>query len=451
MKIVLVGAGSTQFGYGTLGDIFNSKTLAGSEITLLDINSQALETVLRTAGTFVGQHALPFTVNATLDRRAAFRNADFIITSIEIGNRFQLWEEDWKVPLQYGVHQVYGENGGPGGIFHALRIGRSYLDIVKDAVEVCPDAWIFNYSNPMTAICTTVQRAYPQAKFVGLCHEIGWLGRWLPRLLGRKFEDLRFTAAGLNHFSCMLELKDRSSGKDLYPEVLQKAEAFFRREPGYSDLLDEYRRTGSLEESETYDKGTSDRQSSYEWADRRLVQFMLKTYGLLPITTDSHFGEYLGWAWDIADHRGILDFYDVYKIMLSREARTAIKLETSERVVPIIDGMLTDAGFEESAVNVPNDNLIEDLPRWIAVEVPALIGRNGVKGIRINNMPKGYLALLRSYTGVYDLTAEAIIHGRKDYVIQAMLANPVVHQATPVAAMVDRMIAQQQQWLGYLK
>ena len=372
-------------------------------------------------------------------------------TSIEIGNRFELWDEDWKIPLQYGVNQVYGENGGPGGVFHALRIGRIYLEIVKDAMDICPEAWIFNYSNPMTAICTTVKRAYPQAKFVGMCHEIGWLGRWLPRMLNMKLEDLHFTAAGLNHFSCMLELRDRNSGRDLYPEVLSKAGDFFKNEPGYSDLLDDYRRTGNLDETERFDKGTSTKKSSYEWADRRLVQFMLDNYRLLPITTDSHFGEYLSWAWDIADHRGILDFYDVYKIMLTREAKAVIKLETAERVIPIIEGILSDTGYEESAVNVQNNDLIEDLPRWIAVEVPAVINKSGVKGIKISNIPKGYLALLRSYTGVYDLTAEAIIHGRKDYVIQAMLANPVVHQARPIAAMVDRMIAQQHKWLGYLR
>jgi alpha-galactosidase len=451
MKIVLVGAGSVQFGYGALGDIFNSRSLAGSEITLLDINSQALEFVLKNATDFVQQNKLPFTVSATLDRKAAFRNADFIITSIEVGNRFELWDEDWKIPLQYGVHQVYGENGGPGGVFHALRIGRIYLEIVKDVMEICPDAWIFNYSNPMTAICTTVKRAYPQAKFVGMCHEIGWLGRWLPRMLDMKVEDMHFTAAGLNHFSCMLELKDRKSGRDLYPEVLAKADDFFKSEPGYSDLLDEYRRTGSLEESEKFHKESSIGKSSYEWADRRLVQFMLHNYRLLPITTDSHFGEYLSWAWDIADHRGILDFYDVYKIMLTREAKAVIKLETAERVVPIIEGILGDTGYEESAVNVQNNDLIEDLPRWIAVEVPAIINKSGVNGMKITGMSKGYLALLRSYTGVYDLTAEAIIHGKKDYVIQAMLANPVVHQARPVAAMVDRMIEQQKKWLGYLK
>jgi alpha-galactosidase len=451
MKIVLVGAGSAQFGYGMLGDIFMSKALVGSEITLLDINEKALDTVFRTTQACIEKHNLKFTVKGTTDRKVAFRNADFIISSIEVGNRFQLWDEDWKIPLQYGVHQVYGENGGPGGIFHSLRIGRVVLEIVKDAMEICPDAWIFNFSNPMTSICTTVKRAYPQAKFVGMCHEIGWLSRWLPRMLNRNLEDMHFRAAGLNHFSCLLELTERKSGKDLYPEVLSKAEAFFQREPGYSDLLDEYRKTGNLDAAEKFDKGQTNTKSSYEWADRRLIQFMLKNYQLLPITTDSHFGEYLSWAWDIVDHRGILDFYDVYKIMLTQEVKHEITLETNERVVPIIDGIITDSGYEESAVNVLNNTLIAELPPWIVVEVPAIINKDGVNGIEMRNVSKGYLSLLRSYTSVYDLTAEAIIHSKKAYAIQAILANPVVHQAVHVEDMVTQMIDQQKKWLGYLK
>ena len=97
MKIVLVGAGSIQFGYGMLGDIFHSKMLKGSEVTLLDINPHTLKKVLDSAKEFIARHALDFTVNATTDRRSAFVNADFIISSIEVGNRFQLWDEDWKV------------------------------------------------------------------------------------------------------------------------------------------------------------------------------------------------------------------------------------------------------------------------------------------------------------------------------------------------------------------
>ena len=309
MKIALVGAGSAQFGCGTLGDIFSSKALAGCEIALQDINPGTLGETLKTAREFASAHSLANGLTATTDRREAFRGADFIISSIEVGNRFKLWDEDWKVPLQYGAPQVYGENGGPGGIFHALRTVPPILDIVRDAMELCPEAWIFNFSNPMTAICTTVSRAFPQAKFVGLCHEIGWLSRCLPGILGMALDEIMFRAAGLNHFSCALEIKNRRDGRDLYPEVLAKAPSFFARFTGYSDLFDDYRATGKMDAVESFGKGEAIGESRYEWADRKLVRFMLENYGLLPITTDSHFGEYLGWAHDVVDHRGILDFY----------------------------------------------------------------------------------------------------------------------------------------------
>ncbi|HZK19575.1 MAG TPA: alpha-glucosidase [Treponemataceae bacterium] len=451
MKIVLVGAGSAQFGCGTLGDIFCSSQLQGAEITLLDINAQAVDTVFQVAKDTIKKHGLQFTVNATTDRKAAFVDADFIISSIEVGDRFKLWDEDWKIPLQYGFKQVYGENGGPGGMFHSLRIVPVILDIVKDAMKICPEAYIFNFSNPMTAICTTVKRAYPEAKFIGLCHEIASLNTWLPSILSMDLDDLSFRAAGLNHFSCMVALKDKKTGRDLYPELLDKAEGFFQDESGFSDVLDKYRETGSLVESEKYYREHGSSKSKYTWADRKLVKFMLKNYQLLPITTDSHFGEYLGWAYDVVDHRGILDFYDVYKIMMMQETRHHINLKTSERVIPIIDGILSDASFEEGAVNIINEGLIEDLPSWIAVEVPAIVNKSGVKGIPFAALPKGYLGLLRSYCSVYDLTAEAIIHKSKEAVIQALLANPVVHHTRGLAEMVDRMIAQQSPWLDYLK
>jgi alpha-galactosidase len=451
MKIVLVGAGSAQFGCGTLGDIFSSKPLAGCEIALHDINPDSLGETLKIARDFAAAHALSNKLTATTDRREAFRGADFIISSIEVGNRFRLWDEDWKVPLQYGIPQVYGENGGPGGAFHAMRIVPPILDIVRDATELCPDAWIFNFSNPMTAVCTTVARAFPKAKFVGLCHEIGWLSRWLPGILGMELKDIKFRAAGLNHFSCALEVKAAKDGRDLYPEVRAKAAAFFEREPGYSDLLDEYRATGKMEAFESFHKGKARAESRYEWADRKLVKFMLENYDLLPITTDSHFGEYLGWAHDVVDHRGILDFYDFYKIMLSQEARREIVLKVSERVVPIIEGIVGDSGYEEDAVNVPNSGLLPDLPSWIAVEVPANVSKRGVEGIPMPGVPKGYLSLLRGYCGAYDLIAEAVIHKSKDLAIQALLASPVTHKATGLREMLDRMIDMQRPWLDYLK
>lgn len=451
MKIVLVGAGSAQFGSGMLGDIFASKELVGSHIVLHDINETALNKMLSVANRFITEHKLNYTITASTNRKEAFQSADFIISSIEVGNRFALWEEDWKVPLQYGMEQVYGENGGPGGVFHSLRIIPPILEIVKDAMDICPNAYIFNFSNPMTAICTTVKRAFPEARFIGLCHEIGWLQSWLPRMLSLDLDDIYFKAAGLNHFSCMIEARHKKTGDDLYPQVREKAEAFFLKEPGYSDMLDYYREHGVFEHEEQFEKTKMQRQSKYEWADRRIVKFMLDNYGLLPITVDSHFGEYIAWAADIVDHRGILDFFDAYKIMLTKNVDYKINLHTSERVVPIIDGILTNSGYEEAAVNVLNNGLISNLPDWIVVEVPTIINAQGVQGMEIGALPKGYASLLRSYCGVYDLTAEAIIHKKKDYVIQALLANPIVTKARNVKELVERMIDQQSKWLAYLK
>ena len=479
-KIVLVGAGSAQFGIGTLGDIFTSPTLQGAEICLHDINPATMEAVRQQAQNYLDRYnsadrqnqrimaspagtevvsnrtipeKLDFTLTATTDRAQALNKADFIIISIEVGDRFKLWEEDWRIPQQYGINQVYGENGGPGGVFHSLRIIPPILDICTQAMELCPDAHIFCYSNPMTAITTTVHRALPGIKFTGLCHEIASLERYLPTILNRSFEELDLTAAGLNHFSCLLEARDRKTGTDLYPEIMEKAYSFFATEPGYSDMYLHYKKTGKT----AWTEGSTSRaqlgieDSAFPWADRGLFKFIMENYGLLPITVDSHFGEYLSWAWELVDHRGIIDFFDFYKIALSQDHKPEITLELHERVVPIMEGILNDTGYLESAVNIPNNGFLPDLPDWIAVEVPANISKTGIHGKTIGSLPRGYAALLRNYTGVYDLTAEAIIHKRKDYVIQALLANPVVHRAVPLKDLVDRMIDHQDRWLGYLK
>ena len=117
-RIVLIGAGSAQFGYGTIGDILQSKVLEGTHIMLHDINPDALAVVEANGRKFIEEHQLPFKISATTNRAEALQGADFVINSIEVGNRFELWEEDWRIPQQYGIRQVYGENGGPGGLFH---------------------------------------------------------------------------------------------------------------------------------------------------------------------------------------------------------------------------------------------------------------------------------------------------------------------------------------------
>ncbi len=445
-RIVLIGAGSAQFGYGTIGDILQSKTLEGSHIVLHDINPKTLGVVEETGRAFIAEHDMPYTISATTNRAEAFKGADYLVISIEVGNRFELWEQDWRIPQQYGVQQVYGENGGPGGLFHSMRIIPPILEICADAMKICPDATVFNFSNPMSRICTTVHRAFPDLKFIGLCHEIASLPRFLPSILGVPYEALEVRAGGLNHFSAVLTAKYKDSGEDAYPDILEKAPKFFADMPSLGTMYKYFKETGQWpqEEEDFAAVGTE------AWPERRVFQIILEKFGVMPITSDSHFGEYIQWAYDVTEHKGILDFYNFYKEYLMN-VQPKIELRLSEQIVPIIEGIETDSGYIEEAVNIPNAGYIPSLPAWIAVEVPATVGKDGIRGIEVGPLPKGYAGLLSNQVAVHDLTAEAILQKSKSLALQALLVDPMVNVYHGIEDMLDTMIEYQEKWLGYLK
>ena len=445
-RIVLIGAGSAQFGYGTIGDILQSNVLEGSHIVLLDINPEAVSVVGKKAQEFIHEHSLPFTTSATTDREEALQGANFIVNSIEVGNRFDLWEQDWSIPQQFGIHQVYGENGGPGGLFHSLRILPPILEICADVMHICPEAYFINYSNPMSRICTTIHRAFPNLKLIGMCHEIAWIRALVPTILGVPYEALEVRAGGLNHFSVVLTAKYKKDGSDAYPDLLEKGREYYGAMPSQWHMDQFYKANGrwpeSPEEIELIPRAP--------WPERGLFKVMLDTYNLYPITTDSHFGEYIPWAYDVVDHKGILDFYRGYRNWMAKE-NPQIQLELSEQAIPIMEGILTDSGYLEEAVNIPNNGLIENLPDWIVVEVPAMIDKNGVNGLPQGMIPHGFAGLLLNQIAIHDLTAEAVLQKSRRIALQALLADPIVHQYQRVEEMLDTMISYQEKWLGYLK
>jgi alpha-galactosidase len=462
-RIVLIGAGSAQFGFGTLGDIFKSEVLAGSHVVLHDINAEAMKQVQDVAQAYVDENDLPFTLSATTSRPEALQGADFCISSIEVGDRFALWEMDWQVPLQYGIRQVYGENGGPGGLFHSLRIIPPILEICGDIVDICPEAYVFNFSNPMSRICTTVQRKYPDLRLIGLCHEIGSIPRHLPRLLGVPFEKLQTKSGGLNHFSVLLECTYKDTGKDAYPEIREKAPAYFAKLPTLRQMVQLWQefQARQAEQKEQGEQTVRDRaaieraiealEPDYLWHERGLFKVILERFGYLPITTDSHFGEYIQWAHDIVDHRGILDFYHFYKQWTSSKEPEMGQEATGERVVPIIEGILTDSGQEEMAVNLPNAGYIDNLPEWIVVEVPATVDKDGVHGIPLGQLPSAFAGLLYNQVAIHDMTAEAVLSGSKDVVLQALLVDPVVTSYRAAEQTLDTILELQKPYLDYIR
>ncbi|MHA1242676.1 MAG: family 4 glycosyl hydrolase [Promethearchaeota archaeon] len=160
-KIVLVGAGSSSFGPATLLDLFQSEVLHGSTIVLHDIDKDHLNVIYELITNENKIHNDKFVIEQTTDRRSALKGADFIISSIEVGDRYKLWREDYEIPRKYGSTQILGECGGPGGTMHAFRIIPPIVDIVKDVNAICPDAFFVNFSNPMARVCLAIKRATP--------------------------------------------------------------------------------------------------------------------------------------------------------------------------------------------------------------------------------------------------------------------------------------------------
>jgi alpha-galactosidase len=265
----------------------------------------------------------------------------------------------------------------------------------------------------------------------------------LPRILDTPLSNLSFTAGGLNHFSVLIDVRYRETGEDAYPDVRQRAPAYFASLPPLTQILREGF-SGELPGS------AADRL----WSDRRLFKVILERFGYLPITEDSHFGEFVHWAYDVVDHKGILDFYTWYKTWSSERA-TASSLEAMLEeehwgTIPIMEGIVTDSGQKEMAVNLYNAGLIDNLPQDLVVEVPAIVDKDGVHGLKLGALPKGIAGLMRVQAAVQDLTVEAALSGSREIALQALLIDPVVDSVERAEELLETMLELQKPYLSYL-
>ncbi|MDI7277588.1 MAG: alpha-glucosidase/alpha-galactosidase, partial [Anaerolineae bacterium] len=225
-RIVMIGAGSQSFGLGTLLDIIAyADELRGSTVVLNDIDSGALDLIASVARRLVEEAGADLVIGATTDQLAALEGAEFVITAVEVA-RLPTWRQDWLIPLRHGIKHVLGENGGPGGLGHTLRVAYLMLQVARNVEAVAPRAWLLNYTNPMSRVCLALTR-YTSLNVVGLCHQIGAGYYIVGKTLGlvgpaKDWEDHReqvawlqrkldIKAAGLNHFTFMYDIRDRET------------------------------------------------------------------------------------------------------------------------------------------------------------------------------------------------------------------------------------------------
>lgn len=427
-KVVLIGAASASFGPAMIGDAVLTPELRGSTLVLCDIDGERLEVMAAFARRLNEAVGAGLTIEHTTDRTAALPGAEFVITSIAV-KRDELWRLDFQIPLKHGIKQVLGENGGPGGLSHSLRNIPIILDIAHDAERLCPDALLMNFSNPESRIGLALSR-YSDMRFVGLCHGIGMGYNSISTLTGIPADDLEGIAAGLNHFAWFLSVRRKSTGEDVYP-ILRQADA--THDPSYYPLT------------------------------RRLF----REFGLYPHPSDDHIGEYLGYAWESCGLEGYhfdraeqwrqRGWERIGRIARGEEApplpedfrasgeerleEARPRLHRSgEFAFPIIASTLANRHALIEAVNIPNNGLIANLPDWAVVEVPAVAGADGIRGVRIGELPRGIAALLSTQVHVQDLVVEAAVHGSRQLALQALLADPVVPTIEAAERTLDELL-----------
>ncbi|MFG2793307.1 alpha-glucosidase/alpha-galactosidase [Streptomyces sp. NPDC048419] len=410
MKIAFVGAGSVVFTQGLLADLLAFPELAHARIALHDIDPERLATAEGAARHIAQVRGAKPVVSAHLDRRAALADADFVVNIIQVGMDAAT-RTDFAIPARYGLRQTIGDTLGIGGIFRALRTFPVLKGIAEDMAELCPDAQLLNYTNPMAMNVLHLSRIAPRLKVTGLCHSVYWTMHDLSALVDVPFEEVGYLAAGVNHQAWVLRFERK--GQNLYP-LLDEAIA---RDPGLLRRVrvDMYRRLGH------YPTETSEHSSEYvPWYlhhDSEIERLRLPVGAYLEIIEEN-----------AASYEH------------TREALAAgrpLPVEgTLEYAPQIIHSTVT--GTPRTVYgNVPNRGLIDNLPADSVVEVPCLVDASGVQPTRIGALPPQCAALNRAYVSVTDLVVRAAIDGDPRHIRHAAMADPATAAALPVERIWD--------------
>ena len=418
VHIAFVGAGSVVFTRQLVSDILRFPELSGAHLSLHDIDPDRLAVAEATTRRVAAQLGADAQVTASTDRRTAITGADFVVNMIQVGG-VDATLRDLEIPARHGLLQTIGDTTGVGGIFRALRTFPVIEALTTDMRELCPDAWLLNYTNPMAMNVWWASVVAPDIKTVGLCHSVYWTAHDLAALVGVPVEETRFRAAGINHQAWLLEWEHE--GQSLYPRLAEKI-------AGDPEL------------------------------QRRVRVEMFRRIGYYPTETSEHSSEYLPWFLrspeQIEQYRLTpLEYADISRANLAQLDETRRILAADEdfpleegasEYAPVIIHSIVTGTPREVHVNVPNTGLIDNLPQGAVVEVPATVDASGVHPVPMGALPVQCAAINQPYASVGALTVEAARRGDPVLVRQAALVDPNTSSVlTPaqIWALCDELVA----------
>jgi alpha-galactosidase len=414
VRVVFIGAGSVVFTRNLTRDILTFAELADNEIVLMDIDAERLARAHGLVSRMAETAGSSGRVTATTDRRHALKGADYVIVTIQVGGTRQ-WEADITIPERYGVGQCVGDTLGPGGIFRGLRHLAVFDGLIQDMAELCPDALVLQYSNPMAIL--TWRTALSGLRVVGLCHSVQGTARLLAEYCNVPYEELNYWVAGINHQAWFLTLEH--AGKDLYPCLrshLDKPETV-ALEPVRFELM---RRFGYFV---TESSGHASEYLPYFRKRPDLLSSLVESF-------ESTGSDYSAWFGN-GQTGGCVAATKLHESAYEKEVAGQIAgtepielTRSDEYGAQIIHAVETGSPLRING-NVLNQGLVTNLPRGACVEVPCLVDRAGVHPCVVGALPPQLASLNRSNIAVQELVVKGHLDKDREAIYQAMALDPL--------------------------
>ena len=392
MKITFMGAGSTIFARNVIGDCMCSEALKDSVFALYDIDGERLKQSLTILEAIRGTKNNCGKIEGYLgveNRKEALRGADFVVNAIQVGGYEPCTVIDFEIPKKYGLQQTIGDTLGIGGIMRALRTIPVMEDFARDMEEVCPDAWLLNYTNPMAMLSGYMQR-YTGVKTVGLCHSVQVCSEHLLKQLGMedKLEGRKELIAGINHMAWLLEIRDKN-GIDLYPEIKNRIDARIN-DPDCQDKV----RLEYIKNFGYYCTESSEHNAEYN-------MFYIKSkYPELIQRYNIPLDEY---------PRRCVEQIAGWKKEYEELTREGVKqhVRSHEYASHIMEAMVTNTPYQIGGNVLNAGGMITNLPREACVEVPCLVNGAGIHPCHVGSLPVQCAAMNMTNINVQLLTIEA--------------------------------------------
>jgi alpha-galactosidase len=416
-KVAFIGAGSIEFTRDVVTDLCGYSELAGQlHLSLYDISAERLDFARKLVSRIVAQTGASAVVTASDDQAEALAGARYVINEVQVGG-YAATRHDFDIPARYGLRQTIGDTLGIGGIFRGLRTIPVITALARDMLRCCPDAYLLNYANPMAMLPWAVYEGTEFSRVFGLCHSVRDTHAFLAHLVGRKPDEVSFTTAGFNHQAFVLRFEHQ--GRSLYPDLARVIDA--------------------------------DPQ-----LQRRVRVELFRRFGYFPTESSEHSAEYVPW---IMRHDSQIEHFRVFvgdylarseqnlreldELTRQLDADQPLALQAQDELASEFIHSLETGTEREIYVNIRNDGRIGNLPANACVEVPCDLGASGPRPRAVGDLPVQLAALNRTFLNVVELTVQAALFGRRDYVYQAALLDPntsATLTTTQIVALCDELL-----------